>query len=34
MGYFKAGHAHILNNLLFRVTVLFVAYIKLLETWR
>jgi hypothetical protein len=28
MGYFKAGHARILNNLLFRVTVLFDAYIK------
>jgi hypothetical protein len=28
MGYFKAGHACILNNLLFRVTMLFDAYIK------
>jgi len=28
MGYFKEGHAHILNNLLFRVTVLFDADIK------
>jgi len=29
MGYFKAGHACILNNLLFRITVLFDAYIKI-----
>ena len=28
MGYFKAGHACILNNSLFRITMLFDAYIK------